>query len=697
MKHAQGTEMPPEGHSASGELAVVPEQRARPNIEWWKRHGGREWIEELERRRAAQDRYSKQEAWLAAHFGAAPSLRILDFGCGYGRHLRHLRHHPHLDLYGCDVSPNMVAVVGEHVDDVPWAREHVTLIEPAGRLPFDDYYFDVSYTSEVLIHVNPDDLPDVLRELVRVTFERLVLIENKRTDQTTFGSTAHAGCWLHDFVGDFARLGFTNIQVLDQVLADQDVYLIDLERGEGDVVGRRFRSSLAVRDGETRRLRQEMERMQSELAKGQERVQRFDRMVTDTLVRRIGAETSRRRAEAEVARLSHDVIRLEHSLARRAVERAKQFKRTYRLLRGVIDTVQSAWPARTGTPQFAPPEAAVVAELPFAGIAAAGFPATRESFIATAPPVVGICHPNWRGIRAATSTLCDGVLQIEEISSDSHAEAVARLLGEASTKTLVIQGIPPGSQRLAIILRRLLPKLRILNVYHGSTAQQTFPSESEPLDEMIDLARVGVLDGIGFVKVGVAECLRRIGIRAYPISNKIRLEPNPQATKPYTQGPMHIGVFVPNVLHKNINTQVMAALAIPESVVHLNELPALRLGGHMDRIKIHGLLPHSQFVPLLGEMDVNLYVTLSECFPMTVVESLERGVVCLTSDTSPIFDDDEFLRKSLVVTRLDDPWAIARKLEAAVANRVEIVARAQVHLERLNKKADDLWEQFVRG
>jgi len=680
MRNAQTGETSPD--------SVVPQSDSipdRPNVEWWKRHGGREWLEELERRRSTQDRYSRQEAWLGEHFAGEPALRVLDFGCGYGRHLRHLRQQRHLDLYGCDVSPNMIAVVGEHVSDVDWAREHVRLIGPVGRLPFDDRYFDVSYTSEVLIHVHPDDLTKVLLELMRVTFERLILIENKRTDQAAFGSAAHAGCWVHDLVGTLAQLGFANVQVLDHVLEDQDVYLVDLEPETRDNSGRRFRSSLAARDAEIRRLR-------PELSQARRRLQHLEGMVSDALVRRVAAESGRQVAEERLARL-------EHSLAVRAVRKLKQFKRSYRLLRGVIDTVNSVR-TRSGMVEVSAVAASVPAAspaLPFAGIAISGSPATPEDFIAASPSVVSICHPHWRGIRASTLSLCDGVLQMEEILSDEHAEAIASFLQQASTRTLVIQGIPPGSQRLAVVLRRLVPRLRILNVFHGSTAQQTFPSESEPLREMIALTEEGVLDGIGFVKVGIAECLQRIGVRAYPLYSKIAVDPTPPPTKPFKQGPVHIGVFVPNIFHKNLNTQLMAALVVSNSIVHVTELPALRLDRYMDRIMVHGLLDHSQFLELLGQMDVNLYVTLSECFPMTIVESLQRGVICLTSDTSPIFQNDEFLRKSLVVAQLDDPSAIATQLEAAVANRVEIVARAHVHLQRVNEKADELWERFAHG
>ncbi len=718
-------EIPVGAHTTEPETpARVPSAAVdRPNVEWWQQHGGQEWLEEVERRRPAQARYDRQEAWVTNHFACGPSLSLLDFGCGYGRHLKNLRQLGHLELYGCDLSPTMVGKVGEYVGDASWAKERVRLIAPRALLPYPDQFFDVVMTSEVLIHVSPEDLPAVLAELVRVAFERLVLIENKRVEKSRLGTMAHGGCWLHDFPAALAELGLRRVTVLQDVLADQDIYLVDLERGADTQLGRKYRARLASSAAEIERLRKhavreatliravELEdalaRAETELAERRARQARIELELATALERRVQSDSTRLTLERRLAdaladqrRLGDEVARLDGSLARRVVKKAKRFEGPYRLVRELAERTEQALrrPAREGAAAPAAPEGVPPPALPFKGIARCATPSTPEAFLAAAPRVVGICHPDWRGIRASTIGLCEGVLQIEEVATDAHADAIAAFLRDARTQVVVIQGIPPGSHRLAIRLRKALPKLRILNVFHGSTAQQTYPGEAPLLESMIELVKAGVVDGLGFVKVGIAECLRREGLPAFPVYNRANLSQTPPQATPFTGGPLHVGVFVPTVIHKNINTQVMAALAIPNAIVHVNEAPTgISLERYRDRVVVHGLLPHAEFLKKLGEMDANLYVTLSECYPMTVIESLERGVVCLTSHTSPIFDENEALRRALVVTMLDDPWAIACQLEAAVANREAIVASAHEHLRLLNEKASRLWEQFVDG
>jgi glycosyltransferase involved in cell wall biosynthesis len=46
------------------------------------------------------------------------------------------------------------------------------------------------------------------------------------------------------------------------------------------------------------------------------------------------------------------------------------------------------------------------------------------------------------------------------------------------------------------------------------------------------------------------------------------------------------------------------------------------------------MMPHDRFMALVGQMDLNLYISLSESYPMTVLESLVAEVPCLTSYTN---------------------------------------------------------------
>jgi ubiquinone/menaquinone biosynthesis C-methylase UbiE len=100
-----------------------------------------------------------------------PGVRVLDAGCGNGRHLHEAFKQPGVKVVGLDMK----------VEDVTKARNMMRLMEKEGeggeggwgiftgditRLPFADHSFDVVICSEVLEHI-PDEA-EAIREITRV-------------------------------------------------------------------------------------------------------------------------------------------------------------------------------------------------------------------------------------------------------------------------------------------------------------------------------------------------------------------------------------------------------------------------------------------------------------------------------------------------------------------------------------------------
>jgi SAM-dependent methyltransferase len=90
--------------------------------------------------------------------------RLLDFGCGPGRVMRHLA--PLADrvsLHGCDIDADAVAWASEHL---PFAAFAIN--DGLPPLPYEDAYFDLVLNHSVFTHL-PEDYQDAwLEELRRV-------------------------------------------------------------------------------------------------------------------------------------------------------------------------------------------------------------------------------------------------------------------------------------------------------------------------------------------------------------------------------------------------------------------------------------------------------------------------------------------------------------------------------------------------
>jgi len=91
----------------------------------------------------------------------ATDARILEVGCNIGNQLSLLQRLGYSHLYGVDVQDYALEIAGSRLKNVNFAQAS------SFSLPYEDKYFDLVFTSGVLIHVSPNDLPAALDEIHR--------------------------------------------------------------------------------------------------------------------------------------------------------------------------------------------------------------------------------------------------------------------------------------------------------------------------------------------------------------------------------------------------------------------------------------------------------------------------------------------------------------------------------------------------
>ena len=93
------------------------------------------------------------------------SIKILEIGSNVGTQLQGLQSIGFVNLYGIELQPYAVEVSKQNT-------KNINLIQgSAFDIPFKDAFFDLVFTSGVLIHINPDDLNIAMREIYRCTRE----------------------------------------------------------------------------------------------------------------------------------------------------------------------------------------------------------------------------------------------------------------------------------------------------------------------------------------------------------------------------------------------------------------------------------------------------------------------------------------------------------------------------------------------
>ncbi len=302
--------------------------------------------------------------------------------------------------------------------------------------------------------------------------------------------------------------------------------------------------------------------------------------------------------------------------------------------------------------------------------------------------IIQVCHPNWHGVRAATRAFRTPIIDSTDFAP--FAESLADELVSHGVSVLVVQAWPPGSAALIEAASHRGVGTRVVS--HSSMAQHgTDAGEGDAVTEAFALASRGLVQKIGFVKEGLAEAFRAMGHPAVYVPNRSPELPEYETTD-LGEG-LQIGILLDPYWRKNVTTQ-LGAVAILGATAHVNRTPDV---GYLDDLSIveHGSVPWERFIGLQASMDLNMNVTLSECHPMSPMESYLFGVPSLVSATSSLFRDDPDLYEMTTVTEPDNPRAIADKAALLLENRSEAVERAAAWMNRHDVIAAERFADFV--
>jgi pseudaminic acid biosynthesis-associated methylase len=131
------------------------------------------WVSEFGRSYTERNDVAKPErilSWQRLLEGIAPE-RAVEVGCNVAWNLTYLRELGVKELYA--VEPQPFAVEKARARN----PEYNVLCGTAFDLPFKDNFADLVFTSGVMIHIAPADLPKAMAEIYRVSRRYIVAIE----------------------------------------------------------------------------------------------------------------------------------------------------------------------------------------------------------------------------------------------------------------------------------------------------------------------------------------------------------------------------------------------------------------------------------------------------------------------------------------------------------------------------------------
>jgi len=145
------------------------------------------------------------------------NARILELGCGSGRHLAHLLTNGYGNLTGIDINDESFDVMEEHYPRLAESGTfHTGALEDVVT-EFENDAFDVVYSVETLQHIHPDDAW-VFEEVARIAGDLLIIAENEgnspkrgRADTEVSYVDDDFPLYHRNWKGVFSELGFAQL------------------------------------------------------------------------------------------------------------------------------------------------------------------------------------------------------------------------------------------------------------------------------------------------------------------------------------------------------------------------------------------------------------------------------------------------------------------------------------------------------
>lgn len=302
-----------------------------------------------------------------------------------------------------------------------------------------------------------------------------------------------------------------------------------------------------------------------------------------------------------------------------------------RALAGDLAALRDRWPAPAPTPSL-DPKASTAAGVLVGDPLDTAFALTDERFA----HVTHVFHQEWHGIRAAAGYLPGRKVAIaaDRVLTRAEMSGAVAACTSGGARTVVLHAFSENAEALVRFLRQHAgSSLRIVSVWHGSTAQFHSHVELDGFARLLRLRGQGVLDAIACVKPDMHLLSDRIDRRT--VLNIPPRIPSPFTPRP---GPRSVAMIpVPNDWRKNFYTNLYAAsrcmrirdVYVTTGFPHPTDVFALRCRvTHVERPSRRTMFR------LIADSDVILNATLSECQPMTALEGLALGVPCLTGPLS---------------------------------------------------------------
>jgi pseudaminic acid biosynthesis-associated methylase len=186
-------------------------------IRSWTGNFGREYTDRNAQSPADLDEFYRQTYGITRRhlnekfLSAVPEdARILEVGCNMGTQLLMLQEMGYTELYGIEIQSYALELAQCRLPEVELRQAS------AFSIPYPDQYFDLVFTSGVLIHISPSDLSKALREIYRCSRSWIWGFEYYSANSTEISYRGHNNLlWKMDYASRYLQ-EFSHLELIKE-------------------------------------------------------------------------------------------------------------------------------------------------------------------------------------------------------------------------------------------------------------------------------------------------------------------------------------------------------------------------------------------------------------------------------------------------------------------------------------------------
>ncbi len=192
-------------------------QKTNRQLEKWTGGFGQEYTERNRSSLSAMEKLNKRyfgvtRTEMNRQFldGFDRSMRILEVGCNIGNQLLCLQRMGFDNLYGIEPQDYAVEMVRKKAKEIQVIKGNIF------DIPFKDGYFDLVFTSGVLIHISPKNIKKALKEIYRCSRKYIWGYEyySKKYEEIAYRGEKNL-LWKTDFKRQYLKQ-FSDLEVIKE-------------------------------------------------------------------------------------------------------------------------------------------------------------------------------------------------------------------------------------------------------------------------------------------------------------------------------------------------------------------------------------------------------------------------------------------------------------------------------------------------